>query len=99
MALGGSGEVTVRIPSPLRNLTGGQGQVKAQAADLRGLINALEADFPGFRARLCEGDGSLRQFVNVFINDEDVRLLGGLDSPVPAGARVSILPAVAGGSR
>ncbi len=91
-------EVTVRIPAPLRNLTGGQGRVTGHAQSLRGLIDALEAEYPGLRERLCNQDGSLCQYVNVFVNEDDVRLLQGLDTVLPPGARVSILPAVAGGS-
>lgn len=90
-------DVTVRVPSPLRSLTGGQGELRGKPGTLRALIDELDGTYAGLRARLCEEDGSLRRFVNVFVNEEDVRFLQGLDTPLEAGARVSILPAVAGG--
>jgi len=96
--LSGRQEVTVRIPSPLRPLTRGQGEVRGGTGTLRGLIDELETAYPGLRSRLCEPDGSLRSFVNVFVNEEDIRFLQGLDTEVGPGARVSILPAVAGGA-
>lgn len=91
-------DVRVRVPGPLRSLTSGQGEVSAQPGTLRALIEHLDTDYPGLKGRLCESDGSLRRFVNVFVNEEDVRFLQGLDTQVEAGARVSILPAVAGGA-
>ena len=96
--MAGSQEVRVRVPSPLRTLTGGQGELSGHPGTLRSLIDELDAVHPGLKARLCEPDGALRRFVNVFIDEEDVRFLQGLDSPVGPGARVSILPAVAGGA-
>ncbi len=92
------GEVRVRVPGPLRNLTRGAGEVRAGAGTLRAVIEELDRGYPGLKARICEADGTLRQFVNVFVDEEDVRFLKGLDTEVPAGARVSILPAVAGGA-
>jgi molybdopterin synthase sulfur carrier subunit len=97
-ALAGEGEVLVRVPGPLRSLTQGQGEVRGRPGTLRSLIDELDAAYPGLKARLCEPDGSLRRFVNVFVDEEDVRFLKGLDTEVRAGARVSILPAVAGGA-
>lgn len=91
-------DVVVRVPSPLRTLTRGASEVRGSAGTLRALIDELETAYPGMRARLCEADGSLRRFINVFVNEEDVRFLQGLDTPLPAGTRVSILPAVAGGA-
>ena len=91
-------DVVVRVPSPLRSLTRGASEVHGSAGTLRALIDELEAGYPGMRARLCEADGSLRRFIIVFVNEEDVRFLQGLDTPLPAGSRVSILPAVAGGA-
>lgn len=92
-------DVTVRVPSPLRSLTRGQAEVSGKPGTLRSLIEELDAAYPGLKGRLCEADGSLRRFVNVFVNEEDVRFLQGLDTAVGPGARVSILPAVAGGAR
>ncbi len=90
-------DVLVRVPSPLRPLTGGKGEISGRPGTLRVLIDELDGVYPGFKARLCETDGSLRRFINVFVNEEDIRFLEGLDTPVEAGGRVSILPAVAGG--
>jgi molybdopterin synthase sulfur carrier subunit len=92
-------DVTVRVPSPLRTLTRGQAEVSGKPGTLRSLIEDLDTAYPGLKGRLCEADGSLRRFVNVFVNEEDVRFLQGLDTAVGPGARVSILPAVAGGAR
>jgi molybdopterin synthase sulfur carrier subunit len=89
--------VTVTIPTPLRRLTGGAGQVTADGATLRELIEDLERRFPGMRERLLDEAGALRRFVNVFVGDEDVRFLAGLETPLEEGAQVSIVPAVAGG--
>ena len=90
--------VTVKIPTPLRLLTGEQGTVTANgAATLQELVEHLESSYPGMRERLCEPDGQLRRFVNVFVNGEDVRFLKGLDSALAEGDEVSIVPAVAGG--
>lgn len=89
--------IEVRIPTILRTYTGGAKAVEASGATLAELIDDLEAHNPGLRARLVEGDGSLRRFVNVYLNDEDVRFLGGISTPVADGDAVTVLPAVAGG--
>ena len=90
--------VTVKIPTPLRELTADEGTVSADgAATLAELVERLEASYPGMRERLCDDDGELRRFVNVFVNGEDVRYLAGLDSALAEGDEVSIVPAVAGG--
>jgi molybdopterin synthase sulfur carrier subunit len=89
--------VIVRVPTTLRPLTGGQAEVKVEAATVADVIAAVEASHPGFRDRLLDDDGKLRKFVNVFVADDDVRFLQGLDTPVPDGETVSVLPAVAGG--
>ncbi len=89
---------TVRVPTTLRTLTGGEGQVVVDGSTLGEVLEALEAAHPGFKDRLLDDDGKLRRFVNVFVADDDVRFLDGLDTPVPAGGTVSIVPAVAGGS-
>jgi len=86
-----------RIPGPLRNLSGGEATVQVQAADLRDAIEQLDARFPGFKGRLLDDDGQPRQFVNLFLNDEDVRLGKGLDSPLSEKDEIAIVPAVAGG--
>ena len=88
---------TVRIPTPLRPVTDGRSEVSVEGEDLRAVIAALEAAHPGIAARLLDDAGELRRFVNVFVRDEDVRFLAGLDTPVGATDTVSIVPAVAGG--
>jgi len=91
--------VSVRIPTILRTYTGGQTEVTVEpAADtLSAVLDALEAAAPGIKGRVLDDDGKLRRFVNVYADDEDVRFVGGLDTPTPAGTKVSIIPAVAGG--
>ncbi|MDA8355386.1 MAG: MoaD/ThiS family protein [Actinomycetota bacterium] len=89
--------VSVRIPTQLRTLTGGAGEVKVQGATVKEVLIALEDAHPGFAPRLFDDDGGLRRFVNVFLADEDVRFLEGLATPVADGQTVSIVPAVAGG--
>ncbi|MDP9404283.1 MAG: MoaD/ThiS family protein [Actinomycetota bacterium] len=93
----GNGTVKVRIPTQLRSLTGGAGEVPAEGSTVGDVLASLEAAHPGFGARLFDEAGKLRRFVNVFVADEDVRFLNGLDTPVQAGQTLSIVPAVAGG--
>lgn len=88
---------TVRIPTPLRTATGGAATVETSGDTVGKAIADLEAQHPGIAERLLDDDGNLRRFVNVFVDDEDVRFQEGLDTPVPDGATVSIIPAVAGG--
>lgn len=87
----------VRIPTPLRNLTDGAAEVTVSGATLRDIIDELEAAHPGFGERMLDDEGALRRFVNVFVRDEDVRFLDGLDTEVGETDTVSIVPAVAGG--
>ena len=89
--------VSVRIPTQLRPLTGGAGEVAVDGGTVGDVLKALDAAHPGFAERLFDGSGELRRFVNVFLADEDVRFLQGLDTPVAEGQTVSIIPAVAGG--
>ncbi|MGH2825637.1 MAG: MoaD/ThiS family protein [Actinomycetota bacterium] len=89
--------VKVKVPTQLRSLTDGAGEVPAAGGDLSSLIEDLESRHPGLRERLLDDAGQLRRFVNVYVNDEDVRFLDGLGTPLPEGAQVSIIPAVAGG--
>ena len=90
--------VKVKIPTPLRRLTGNQASVIAEGETVNSMIDSLDGEFPGIRERLCEESGELRHFVNIYVNGEDVRYLDGLDSKVTEGDEVSIVPAVAGGS-
>lgn len=89
--------VNVRVPAQLRQLTGGEGEVPAEGSTVGEVLKALDAAHPGFADRLFDEAGGLRRFVNVFLADEDVRFLQGLDTPVADGQTVSIVPAVAGG--
>lgn len=89
--------VSVRIPTTLRTLTGGQSQVSLQGSTVGEVLTNLEGAHPGFSDRILDDEGNLRRFVNVFVADDDIRFLSGLDTPVPDGETVSIIPAVAGG--
>ena len=89
--------ITVRIPTPLRRVTNGADKVDVEGATLNDVIGSLDAQFPGIKGRLCDDQGELRNFVNVYIDGEDVRFLDGLGSAIGANAEVSIVPAVAGG--
>lgn len=89
--------VTVRVPTTLRTLTGGASEVDVDGSTVGEVLQALDAAHPGIADRILDEDGSLRRFVNVFVADDDVRFLQQLDTPVPEGETVSIIPAVAGG--
>ena len=88
--------IEVRIPTILRTYTGDQKSVTAEGANLSSLIDDLESSHPGLKDRLLD-DGDLRRFVNVYVNDEDVRFIGGLEAELSDGDQVVVLPAVAGG--
>ena len=89
--------ITVRIPTPLRKLTGGADEVSLEAANVGAMIENLEAAHPGLKERLCDEAGEIRRFVNVYVNDEDVRFMAGRDTELKDGDEVSIVPAIAGG--
>lgn len=89
--------VTVRIPTPLRSLTGGEEQVQASGATLREVIDALEQKHPGIKDRLLDDKG-VRRFVNIYVGDEDARFLDGLETKLASGTEISIVPAIAGGA-
>jgi sulfur-carrier protein len=89
--------LTIRIPTQLRTLTGGAGEVEVEGATVGEALKALDAAHPGMADRLFDDSGALRRFVNVFLADEDVRFLDGLDTPVSDGQTLSVVPAVAGG--
>lgn len=90
--------IKVRIPTPLRPLTKNQGEVSVAAASIEDLVNNLEAAYPGIKARLCDEKGELRRFVNIYVNEEDIRFLNGKNTVLKTGDEVSIVPAIAGGS-
>jgi molybdopterin synthase sulfur carrier subunit len=89
--------VKVRIPTPLRKLTKEQAEVDAAGSTIRDIVDDLEKQFPGFKERMCDDKGELRRFVNVYVGEEDIRFMDGLDTAIPDGESVSIIPAVAGG--
>lgn len=89
--------IKVRIPTPLRPLTKGQGEVQAKAASIAEMIEVLNAAHPGLKDRLCDDKGELRRFVNIYVNEEDIRFLKGKDTLLKDGDEVSIVPAIAGG--
>ena len=89
--------VSVRIPTILRTYTGGAAEVKAEGATLAAVIEDLEANHTGIRGRILDDSGKLRRFVNVYVNDDDVRFADGLETAVADGGAISIIPAVAGG--
>jgi molybdopterin synthase sulfur carrier subunit len=89
--------VTVRIPTQLRELTSGEGEIVLDASTVREAIDLLNSAHPGVGERLLDENGNLRRFVNLFLADEDVRFLQGLDTPITPGQTLSVVPAVAGG--
>ncbi len=88
---------SIRIPTPLRKLTHNAEVVQAEGATVGELLTSLEVRFPGLRERICDEAGAVRRFVNVFVNDEDIRFLDDQATPVGASDEVSIVPAIAGG--
>jgi sulfur-carrier protein len=92
-----SESVNVRVPTILRNYTGGAADVEAKGTTLREVLADLEANYPGIQARILDDGGKIRRFVNVYVGDEDVRFASGVDTATPAGSQVSVIPAVAGG--
>jgi MoaD family protein len=90
--------IQVRIPTILRTYTGGEKAVEAKGDTLQGLIDDLDSRHSGIKARLITEEGNLHRFVNVYVNDEDVRFLGSLETPLKDGDSITVLPAVAGGS-
>lgn len=87
----------IRIPTPLRNLTEGNAEVTVEAANVGEALTKLEQLHHGIRERICDQDGNVRRFVNVYVNDEDIRFLKNLDTPLSDGDQLSIIPAIAGG--
>lgn len=89
--------IKVRIPTPLRPLTKGQGEVEAKAGSIMEMIETLNSAHPGIKDRLCDESGELRRFVNIYVNEEDIRFLKGKETSLKDGDEVSIVPAIAGG--
>jgi len=90
--------ITVRIPTPLRRVTNGEDKVTVEGSNLNEIIGSLNDKYPGIKARICDDQGDLRNFVNVYVNGEDVRFLEGLETSTKTGDEISIVPAVAGGA-
>jgi molybdopterin synthase sulfur carrier subunit len=90
---------TLYVPTPLRKLTNGKSKVKFSASSVDDIIARADVEFPGFRDRVLDSDGEIKRFVNVFVNGVDVRTLQGKATPVKDGDEVSVIPAMAGGSR
>jgi sulfur-carrier protein len=88
---------TVRIPSPLRRYTNGQSKVEGKGANISELIENLESQYPGVKTRLCEDNGQIKRYVNVFVNGEEIRTLKGSETAITDKDEVSIVPAMAGG--
>jgi molybdopterin synthase sulfur carrier subunit len=89
--------ITVRIPTPLQKLTGNQPEVKVDGKDVHSALSNLEEKFPGIRERIYDDKGSLRRFINFYVNDEDIRFLKSDKTPLKDGDELSIVPAIAGG--
>lgn len=89
--------ITIKIPTPLRKFTSDKDAVQVDATTVGAALHALEAKAPGISAKLLDGDGKVRRFVNVYAGEEDIRFLQGLDTPLADGAEISIIPAIAGG--
>ncbi len=89
--------VKVLIPTPLQKFTENNATIECSASSVGGLIESLEASFPGIKARLCDEEGAPRRFLNFYVNSEDIRFLDGTKTPLKDGDEVSIVPAVAGG--
>ena len=88
---------SVRIPTPLRKLTSEKDEVNISAANIGQLIDEMESQFPGIKSRLCDESGNVRRFINLYVNNEDIRFLNGKETALKEGDIVSIIPAIAGG--
>ncbi len=90
--------IKVRIPTPLRKLTNGSDEVVAEGRNISEIIENLERNYPGLKERICESDGKLRRFVNIYLNDEDIRFKKNLETELKENDELSIIPAIAGGA-
>ncbi|MCR4292172.1 MAG: MoaD/ThiS family protein [Candidatus Kuenenia sp.] len=89
--------VTVRIPTPLRTFTDGVDEVKVEGKNIGEIISNLEANYKGIKERICDDSGQIRRFINFYLNDEDIRFLNNMETPVKDGDYISVVPAIAGG--
>ena len=90
--------ITIRIPTPLRSMTGGKSEIEGKGNNIGEVIEQMNVAHPGLKDRICDEQGEIRRFVNVYLNEEDIRFLTGRDTPVKDGDEVSIVPAIAGGT-
>ena len=90
--------ITVRIPTPLRSMTEGKGEVEGAGDSVSALIEDLNGTHPGLKDRICDEQGEVRRFINIYVNEEDIRFLTGKETPLKDGDEVSIVPAIAGGT-
>ncbi len=88
---------SVRIPTPLRRITGDKDEVAVNAKNIKDLIEELEKQFPGIKERICDENGNIRRFINLYVNNEDIRFLNGVETQLKENDVVSIIPAIAGG--
>ena len=91
--------VTVRVPTPLMKLTNNQSEVSAEGGTIADVLNNLESQFAGIKERICEENGTPRRFINIYLNEEDIRFLDGENTKIKDGDEVSIIPAIAGGAK
>ena len=89
--------IKVRIPTPLQKMTGGQAEVQIGAASVKDMIGQLEKNYPGIKDRICDESGKVRRFVNIYLNEEDIRFLSQEETKLKDGDEISIVPAIAGG--
>ncbi|VAX24819.1 MoaD/ThiS family protein clustered with threonine synthase [hydrothermal vent metagenome] len=89
--------VKVRIPTPLQKLTGNKGEVEGEGLDIKDMFDNLEKKFPGFKERIYDEEGALRRFINIYVNEEDIRFLDGEKTALNDGDDISVIPAIAGG--
>ncbi len=90
-------KVKVRIPTPLQKLTGGQGEITGEGETIKDVFTGLESRYPGFKERLYDDSGVLRRFINIYVNEEDIRFLTGETTQLKDGDDISVIPAIAGG--
>lgn len=90
--------MNVRIPTPLRPMTGGKGEVEGKGNNISELIDHLNTTYPGLKDRICDEQGEIRRFINIYLNEEDIRFLTGKETPLKESDEVSIVPAIAGGT-
>jgi len=91
--------VKVRIPTPLMKLTNNQAEISAEGETIADILNNLESQFAGIKERICEENGTPRRFINIYLNEEDIRFLEGEKTQIKDGDEISIIPAIAGGAR